>query len=287
MFAIYKKELRSYFTSMIGCVFIAILLFIISLYFFVVNLLNGLADFSIALNAITFVIVLLMPILTMRIIAEENKQKTDQLLLTSPVSITKIVLGKYLALLTVYGLAMLVLCIYPLIMKLYGPAQLPQSYSSIFGFFLMGGSYIAIGVFISSLTESQVIAAVVSYIAMILTYLMTSLTNLIPTDNVSTAITMGVAAILIAILSYVMMKSIIISVCVGILGAGAAALVYWLAPSMYDGLLPNVLSWFSVVARFGSFSLGIMDVTSLVYYLSVTFVFLFLTVMKIRKKSWS
>ncbi|MDE6636466.1 MAG: ABC transporter permease, partial [Lachnospiraceae bacterium] len=108
MGAIYKKELKTYFTSMIGCVFLAILLIIVSLYFFVVNLLNMLADFSTALNAITFIVVLLIPIITMRIIAEENKQKTDQLLLTAPVSVTKVVVAKYLALLTMYGIAILV-----------------------------------------------------------------------------------------------------------------------------------------------------------------------------------
>ena len=287
MLAIYKKELKSYFTSMIGCVFLSILLVIIGIYFFVVNLLNMIADFSTALNAITFVIVLLMPILTMRIIAEENKQKTDQLLLTSPISVTKIVLGKYLALLTLYGIGMLILCLDPIIMNLYGPAQMAQSYSSIFGFFLMGGAYIAIGVFISSLTESQVIAAVVSYIVMIFTYLMTSLTSLIPTDHATTAIVVAVAVVLLAVLSYVMLRNVILTAAVAVVGLSATALIYFRFPSLYDGLITNVLGWFSVVARFRSFSLGILDVTSLVYYLSVIAVFLFLTVTKIRKKSWS
>lgn len=287
MGAIYKKELKSYFTSMIGCVFIAIMLVIISLYFFVVNLLNQVADFSTALNAITFVIVLLIPIITMRIVAEENRQKTDQLLLTSPVSVTKIVLGKYLALLTMYGIVMLILCTYPLIMSRYGAAELAKSYSSILGFFLMGGAYISIGLFISSLTESQVIAAVVSFIVMIFTYLMASLAQLLPSDNISTWIMMGGLVVIIALIAHVVLRNFIITGSIFVIGEAAFAIIYFVKPSFYDGLIVNILSWFSVVSRFGTFSLGIMDISALVYYVSVIFVFVFLTIMKIKKKRWS
>ena len=142
MGAIYKKELKSYFTSMIGCVFLAIMLIIVSLYFFIVNMLNMYAEMSTTLSAITFVIVLIMPIITMKTIADENRQKTDQLLFTSPISIPKIIAGKYFALLTLYGIGIMVICTYPLIMNMYGDAQLIQSYSSIAGFFLMGAAYL-------------------------------------------------------------------------------------------------------------------------------------------------
>ena len=253
MGAIYKKELKSYFTSMIGCVFLAILLIIISIYFFVVNLLNMVADFSTALNAITFVVVLLIPIITMRIIAEENRQKTDQLLLTAPVSVTKIVIGKYLALITLYGIAMLVLCVYPLIMTMYGEAQLAQSYSSIFGFFLMGGAYISIGLFISSLTESQVIAAVISFVVMIFTYLMSSLAQLLPSDHFSVCIIMCMIALILAVIVHMMLRSAYLTAGVAVLGVAASIIVYFVKPSLYDGLIVNIMSWFSVVARFSSF----------------------------------
>lgn len=287
MGAIYKKELKTYFTSMIGCVFLAILLIIISIYFFVVNLLNMVADFSTALNAITFVVVLLIPIITMRIIAEENRQKTDQLLLTAPVSVTKIVIGKYLALITLYGIAMLILCAYPLIMTMYGDAQLAQSYSSIFGFFLMGGAYISIGLFISSLTESQVIAAVISFVVMIFTYLMSSLAQLLPSDNLSVCIIMGMIVLIIAAIAHMMLRNVYLTAGIAVLGEAAAVIIYFVKPSLYDGLIVNIMSWFSVVERFGSFSLGIMDISSLVYYLSVIFVFIFFTILKIKKKRWS
>lgn len=287
MGAIYKKELKAYFTSMVGCVFLAILLVIIGIYFFVVNMLNMIADFSIALNAITFLVILIIPIITMRILAEENRQKTDQLLLTSPISISKIVIGKYLALLTLYGIDMIIICAYPFIMSMYGQAELAQSYSSILGFFLMGAAYISIGLFISSLTESQVIAAVISFIVMIFTYLMTSITNLLPTDHISVWIIMGVVVIIIATIAHLMMHKVVVTAGIVVVGEAAFAAIYFLHPSFYDGLIGNIAGWFSVVDRYSDFSLGIMNVSSLVYYISVVFVFLFLTIMRIKKKRWS
>lgn len=287
MGAIYKKELKSYFTSMLGCVFLAILLLITGIYFIIVNMLNMYAEMSTTLGAITFVIVLSIPIITMRTLAEENRQKTDQLLFTAPVSVTKVVLGKYLALVTLYGIAMAVLCIYPIIMNMYGNAQLAQSYSSILGFFLMGSAYIAIGVFISSLTESQVIAGVISFIVMIFTYLMTSIASMLPTSHIAVCIFMGILVILVAAVAYLMMHNNLITIIILLAGEAAVLAIYFIKPSLYDGLIVNVLSWFSITDRYNSFALGIMDISSLVYYLSVIFVFVFLTVMRIRKKRWS
>lgn len=287
MGAIYKKELKSYFTSMLGCVFLAILLLITGIYFIIVNMLNMYAEMSTTLGAITFVIVLSIPIITMRTLAEENRQKTDQLLFTAPVSVTKVVLGKYLALVTLYGIAMAVLCIYPIIMNMYGNAQLAQSYSSILGFFLMGSAYIAIGVFISSLTESQVIAGVISFIVMIFTYLMTNIASMLPTSHIAVCIFMGILVILVAAVAYLMMHNNLITIIIFLAGEAAVLAVYFIKPSLYDGLIVNVLSWFSITDRYNSFALGIMDISSLVYYLSVIFVFVFLTVMRIRKKRWS
>lgn len=287
MGAIYKKELKSYFTSMLGCVFLAILLLITGIYFIIVNMLNMYAEMSTTLGAITFVIVLSIPIITMRTLAEENRQKTDQLLFTAPVSVTKVVLGKYLALVTLYGIAMAVLCIYPIIMNMYGNAQLAQSYSSILGFFLMGSAYIAIGVFISSLTESQVIAGVISFIVMIFTYLMTNIASMLPTSHIAVCIFMGILVILVAAVAYLMMHNNLITIIIFLVGEAAVIAVYFIKPSLYDGLIVNVLSWFSITDRYNSFALGIMDISSLVYYLSVIFVFVFLTVMRIRKKRWS
>lgn len=296
MLAIYKKELRSYFSSMIGWVFIAIFLVLAGLYFMVSNLLNGLTNFSYVYQGIEFYfIVLLVPVLTMRIVAEENRQKTDQLLYTAPVSIGKIIFGKYLALLTLFGFAMLIVCTYPLILSgLVKKAatgvesvDFAVAYGSTLGFFLLGAAYIAIGMFISSLTESQVIAAVASGLIMIFTYLMTSIAQMLPSDHV---FTFWFLAVLIAIVCtglYFWIHNIWMSVIVGVLLEGVLIAMYFLFTSKFDGLIGNTLGAVSIVERYNNFLLGIFDVSALVYYVSVSFLFVFITVQRIKKKRYN
>ena len=165
MFAIIKKELKQYFYSMVGFVFLAFFLAIVGLYTWAGNLSQGIGNFEMTLGNMTFIFVILIPILTMRIVAEEKKQKTDQLLYTSPISLTKVILGKYIAVMILFTIAILVIALYPLLIHMYGQdVRLSLAYSSLIGFYLLGAANIAVGLFISSLTESQVIAAVVSFI---------------------------------------------------------------------------------------------------------------------------
>ncbi len=287
MLAIYKKELRSYFTSMIGYVFISVFLLIVGIFFVVQNLMSQSANIAYTLSGITFVFVLLVPLLTMRIMSEENKQKTDQLLYTSPVTANGIVLGKFLAVLTIFGMVMLITCLFPLIMSLYGTIPMASGYSSIFGFLLLGTAYLSIGIFISSLTESQVVAAVVTYIVFLLTILMDSIASVVPTSNKATVLIFAVAVIAVCGLLYVLMHNVIISVLVCILGEGALTAIYFTKPTLFDGSLARVLDWFSVIKRYDTFSLGTFNVAAVVYYLSVTFLFGFLTTQVIMKKRWS
>ena len=179
MFAIYKKELKSYFHSFIGPLFIAAILFFVSLYFFVYNLLSGYPYISYAVSSVTFLFLIAVPVLSMRILAEERRSRTDQLILTAPVSVGAIVVGKFLALLTIYAIPVAVVCVYPLIMSRFGEVPLPESYLAVLGFFLYGMASIAIGEFLSALTESQVIAAVISFLTLFAGYMMPSLCSLI------------------------------------------------------------------------------------------------------------
>ena len=168
MRAIYKKELKSYFTSAIAWVFLAFFLVLTGLFFFLYNLSGGSLNFSTVYGAIEiFFILLLIPVLTMKSMADEKHQKTDQLLYTSPISINKVVLGKYLALVTLFAIGLLIVSLYPIILQNLVRSVAEEgstsytvnyavAYGSTLGFFLMGCAYIAIGVFVSSLTESQV-----------------------------------------------------------------------------------------------------------------------------------
>ncbi|SFR57098.1 Gldg family protein [Anaeromicropila populeti] len=279
MLAIYKKELRSYFHSMIGYVFIAFFLAIVGIYFYAYNMVYGLANFEYVLNTINFLYIILVPILTMKLMAEEKRQKTDQLLFTSPVSIYKIILGKYLAVITLFLVCIMVTCTYPLILSLYGTVSFGTAYASILGFTLMGAAYIAIGLFISILTESQVIAAVVTFLVMLLTYLMTGIASMLPSDKLSCLIMISILAVLFCYIIYLTMRKIKISIGLFVGIEAVLVIVYRIKPELFDNLLVKVLSWFSVMDRYENFSLGIFDMTAIVYYISVAVLFVVLAVL--------
>lgn len=179
MLAIYKKELKSYLHSFIGFLFIAVTLFFLGLYFTVYNLMNGYPYFSYAVSSVAFIFLISVPVLTMRVLAEEKHSKTDQLILTAPVSVAGIVVGKFLALLTIFAIPVLIICLYPLLMSAYGTIPMAQAYLAILAYFLYGMTSIAIGMFLSSVTESQVIAAVLGFAVLFLGYMMSGICSLI------------------------------------------------------------------------------------------------------------
>ena len=288
MLAIYKKELRQYFNSMIGFVFLAFFLVIIGIYTWAYNLSSGLGNFEVTLGGISFMYVLLVPILTMRIVAEENRQKTDQLLYTAPVSLTKIIVGKYFAVLTLFSCAFIPICIYPLIIHMYGTdVRLAPAYSSIIGFYLLGAATIAIGLFISSLTESQVIASVVSFITLLLTFLLSNITGMLPTEAISQCVMIAVLWLVICLVFYHMMNNVTVLVMMAVIGETAIWIIYAVKSSLYESLLTNILNTLALSTRFDDFSLGILNFDAIVYYVSIAFLFVFLTIQMIKKKRFN
>ncbi len=288
MLAIYKKELRQYFNSMIGFVFLAFFLVIIGIYTWAYNLSSGLGNFEVTLGGISFMYVLLVPILTMRIVAEENRQKTDQLLYTAPVSLTKIIVGKYFAVLTLFSCAFIPICIYPLIIHMYGTdVRLAPAYSSIIGFYLLGAATIAIGLFISSLTESQVIASVVSFITLLLTFLLSNITGMLPTEAISQCVMIAVLWLVICLVFYHMMNNVTVLVMMAVIGETAIWIIYAVKSSLYESLLTNILNTLALSTRFDDFSLGILNYDAIVYYVSIAFLFVFLTIQMIKKKRFN
>ncbi len=179
MIAIYKRELKSYFCSFLGSLFIGVMLFLMGIYFSVYNLFMGYPYIGYALSSVVFLFLIGIPILTMRILSEERHQKTDQLILTAPVGVSSIVLGKFLALATIFAIPVGIISIYPLILSLFGTIAFGETYVAVLGFFLYGLACIAIGVFVSSLTESQVIAAVITFGVLFLGYVMSGICNMI------------------------------------------------------------------------------------------------------------
>lgn len=160
MFAIYKRDMRSYFVTPIGYVFLAIFYAIAGYYFFGYQLYGGSADFSYLFSALFSLVIFLSPILTMKMFSEEKKHKTDQGLMTAPVSLTRIVLGKYFASLSIFTLALSVTLLYLAIVASKAPVEIAVFFGHFIGLFLLGAALCAVGMFVSVLTESQVIAAI-------------------------------------------------------------------------------------------------------------------------------
>lgn len=287
MLAIYKKELRSYFSSMIGYVFIALFLVIIGIYFYLNNLLTGTANFEYTVANFSFIFVLLVPLLTMRLMAEENKQKTDQLLLTSPITAGDIVIGKFLAVFSILFMVIAVISTYPLIMMKYGSVPLASSYASIIGFLILGGAYIAMGLFLSSMTESQVVAAVITFIVFFFTLFMEGIAGSISTNHRTAFIFFIVLLLIVCLILWTMMHNLTISLGAGIIGTVILTAIYMYRPNLYDGSIVKVFSWLSATARFNNFYMGILDLADIIYYLSIIFIFLFLSIQVIKKKRWS
>jgi ABC-2 type transport system permease protein len=287
MLAILKKELNTYFKSMTGYIFMASLLFFVGLFFVLTNLMRMSPQYNSVLSNITFVFMLIVPILTMRLMAEEAKQKTDQLLLTSPISLPKIVIGKYLGAVSVLLLTLMITFIYPLILSTMGTVNWGEVFGGYIGFFLFGSALIAVGLFISSLTDNQVIAAVATFTVLLLFWFIDAIISSLPVDQTSGLIFAAILAAAIAFVFYTATRNWYISGGIFLLGVLAVAAGYFIKPSIYSGLIAKVLSWFSLLSRYQDFSLGIFSISPIVYYISFSSVFVYLTVRMLEKKRWS
>ena len=287
MVAIILKEFRSFFTSLLGYIIISAFLFVIGYFFWGYNIMNGLGTLDYTFSGVSIWLTILIPLLTMRSLADENKNKTDQLLITAPISVEKMVFGKYVGTLSVFGIVVVALLFYPLIFIGKGDINYLQMYYAIFGFFLLGAAYVAIGLFISCLTESQLIAAIVTFVVLIASYFMQSLTSIVSSDNKTTWIIVSILIILFALLMYLMIKNTIIASAVGAIGLIVAAILYFVVPSVYDNVLTSLTTVISIVGPYTSFITGVVELSGIVYYLSIIGIFLFMTIMMIKKKRWS
>lgn len=288
MRAIYKRELRSYFQSMIGCVFVAFLVAFTGVYFTAYNLNAGYPYFSYTLSGSLFVFIVGIPLITMRSFAEERKNKTDQLLFTSPVSLTKVVLGKYLAIITVVAIPILIFCLFPLIIQMNGTAYLKVDYISLLVFFLLCCVYAAIGMFLSSLTESPIIAYISTFGVLLILYLWDGIIEFLPSSDIGCMLGLLVILSLIIFYVYRMTSNWLISAVLEALSVIACAAVYFVKPELYDNLLTNMLGKLALADVFTDIvNTQIVDISGVMLYLSLIVIFLFLTVQAIQKRRWS
>ncbi|CDC67907.1 MULTISPECIES: ABC transporter permease subunit [environmental samples] len=288
MKAVYKREVQSYFNSMIGWMFTAVLTAFIGIYFMAYNLFQGDAYFSTALGATLFVLMVLVPILTMRSMAEERRSRTDQLLLTAPVSVTAVVMGKYLAMLTVLACPLVIACLCPLIIHFNGTAFLLADYATILAFFLLGAVEIAVGLLISALTESQVLSAVGTFGLLLVLYLWDGLVAYLPSTAGGSLAGLLVILALVCFLVNALSSNWKVTAAVFVVGAAAIIGGYAAASDRFAGLLPDVLGRFSLLGAFDSFSVDhVFDVRGVLLYLSLIALLVFLTVQVVQKRRWN
>ena len=288
MTAIYKRELKSYFNSMTGYVFIAFFTAFMGIYFMAYNLYSGYPYFSYALNSTMTILLIAVPVLTMKSFAEDKKTKTDQLLLTAPVSVTQIVLGKYFAMVTVFLIPVLISCLCPLIIKANGEAYLLTDYASIHAFFLLGCIFIAIGMFISALTESQVIAAVGTFGILFVLCLWSDLISFLPSSEMGTVIGLLIFVTVFALIVWGVTRNWFVAAILEAAGIVSCFLVYIFDSSVFQNGLSAILSKIDIRNAFDNFAYNnIFDVTGLIFYLSMSFIFIFLTVQVLLKRRWS
>lgn len=234
MFAIFKREFRAYFTSPLGYVFLAIFYAFSGLFFYIFSLSVGSTDISSVFLMMFMVLMVFVPLLTMRLLSEDKKQKTDQLTLTAPVSLLSIVMGKFLAAYAIFAIGVAVMPVYGFVMSTFAKVSWLPIWGNTVGLLLLGGIFVSIGLFVSSLTENQMIAAIGSFFINLMILLMNTLTSALPT-----------------------------------------------------GFLQDVLSSISVYSRYSQITNGIFSLSSLIFFVSVIFIFLFLTVRVLEKRRWA
>ncbi len=236
MLAIYKREMRAYFTSPVGYMFSAIFFAVSAFLFMIYNVQAGEdASYPAYFSMLLYLFIIIIPLLTMKLVSEERKMRTDQLITTSPVTLAGIVFGKYFAALTMFGgIFILTSIIYYIPLAMYGTPNLARYAGCVIGIFLIASAFIAIGIFISSLTENQFISALGTIAAIIFLLLVSALNSYINNE----AIRMFLAGL-------------------------------------------------SISTRYSYFASGIFSYDSLIYFISLSAVFLFLTIRVFEKRRWS
>ena len=287
MGAIFRHELRNYFHSLTAYVFGAFLLAVVGLGSVLYNLQAAVSNFEFVLSFASIIFVVIVPILTMRTLAEERRQRTDQLLYSLPITTTQVVLGKYFALLVVYLIPLAVVSLYPLLVSQFGEVYLPTSYGSLFAFFMMGAALLAVGMFLSSLTDNQGFAAGIGIAAILLNYYSVSLAEYTSSTAMGSLIALYVIALLLGVVIHNLTRNENLAYGVTLVLIAALSVAYFVNSSAFEGLLPDIMTKLSLFRQFNSFVNGAFDLTAIVYYVSVMGFFLFLSVQSMEKRRYN
>lgn len=287
MIAVLKHELSNYFHSLTAYVFGAFLLVFVGIGAMFYNIQSAVSNFEYVLNFVSLVLAIIVPLLTMRVIAEERKQRTDQLLYSLPITTVDVVTGKFLALLVVYLIPLCIICMYPYVFSRFGDVYLLTSYGSLLAFFLMGAALMAVGMFISSLTENQGIAAGIGVAVILFNYFSVSLAEYVSSTALGSAIALIAAAFILAAVIQHLTRNENFAYGIGLVMVAVVCIAYYVDSSVFEGLLPDIMKQLSLFERFSTFVYGVFDLSAVTYFLTVIVFFLFLTVQSLEKRRYN
>lgn len=284
---IYDREFNSYFHSLYGYVFTAFVVLVAGIYVSGDCLRGGSANFAGVVGSMSFIYLIIIPILTMRVFAEERRQKTEQLLYALPVSMGEVVIGKYLALISVLAVPTIVMAFYPPILAFFGDVDLLGAYCALIGYYLCGCALCAVGMFLSSLADNQAVAAGMCFVAMLLLFFLSSLANLVSASASATLLAAAVLLALLGLLTYTLTRSKKAAIAIAGFLEALLLVSYLLFKDRFTGVFPAVMKKLSVFDRYYVFLDGIFDLTSLVYILSFIAIFLLLSTLSMEKRRWN
>lgn len=287
MIAIFKHEIRNAFNSLTFYLFCAALLVFVGVGAMLYNIQASVANFEYVLNFVSIGLVVIVPVLTMKSFAEERKQKTDQLLYSLPLKTWEIVLGKYLSLVVMYLIPLLIIAFYPYIFSKYGDVYLPTSYGCLFAFFMMGSALIAIGMFVSSITDNQGFAAGISIVLFLFNYYSVSLSEQVSSTTIGALIALLVVSLAISLIIKVLTKNDIVACIVGVVLIVITIIAFIIFNNTFTNLLPNIMKQLSLFNVFKTFVNGVLDITGIVFYLSVIIFGVFLTIQSLEKRRYN
>lgn len=287
MSAIFKREFSSYMRNVTGPLFIALILMFEGITCLVYNLVLSSPHFEYSLNYLQLVLIVAVPVLAMRSLAEDKRGRIDQLLYSLPMSLSRVVLGKYFAMVAILGIACGVMALYPVVLSFFGLTDFATAYCSLFAFFLLGAALLALCMFLSSLTESQIIAAVLSVGGVLFIYLLDMLAMVIPTNALVSFIALIILVLAVLAVVLALTKNVRITGLLAAVTIIPMIVTYVVDSSLYQGLFRSFTKSASLFSRYTNFGYGVFDLGTVVYYLSFIAFFLYLTYQSLEKKRWS
>ena len=284
MKTIYKRELKSYFQNNIASVLFSSVVLIVGIFFDIINLRAGNVTFSYTLSSASVILLIIIPVLTMKSFTDDKKENTEKLLFSLPFSSSDIVLGKFFAMITVFTLPIVFICIFPIVINMFGSSNFILDYSSILAFYLLGIALISISMYISTHTSSPLISAVLSISVFFMIYLFGSFSSMLSGTAVLSYIMFIILTVVFGFLLYIMIKDFIISLSVSLTISVILTILYIFKSEIFENKFNGLLRYLALFDRISDFTYGIINISVYVLYISITVVFIIMSIQSVDRR---